>query len=392
MPDTGERVQHELLLQTTIGPALMAMKGYGAPEIERTYARARELCQQLGETPRLLRVLLGLETFYFIRGELHTARELAQQCFTLVQRADDPARLQQAHVALGSTLFHLGELPTARTHLEQGLALHDSHQPHGLPAVADPQVGCRAYASWTLWHLGHPDLALQRSREALSRSQELSHPHSLAFALHFASGIHHYRREAQVVQELAESAIALATKQIFPYWGATATIWRGWALAAQGQHEEGVAQIRQGLDAYRSTGAELGWPLFLALLAEAYRPVEQREEGLVALAEALTTAQRTGERWYEAELYRLRGESLWMASVADHAQAEACFCQALEVSRWQQAKAWELRAAMSLSQLWRQQGKRAEARQLLASVYGWFTEGFDTADLREAKVLLEELS
>jgi len=394
LPETVERAQHELTLQTTLGPALMAIKGYAAPEVERTYARARELCRQVGETPLFLRVLLGLEAFYFIRAQLDTARELGEQCLALAQSSQDPPRQQQAFLALASTLFHLGELSAARTHLEEGMVLHDPPQAHprALPAVADPRVACRAYATWTLWQLGYPDQALQYSREAMSLAQELSHPHSLAFALHFACGLHQYRREAHVVQDMAKSAMELAAKQEFSYWVATATIWHGWALAAQGQHTAGIAQIRQGLDAYRSTGAALGWPLFLALLAEAYQYGRQIDAGLAALADALETAQQTGERWYEAELYRLQGELLLARAAGPLPEAETRFHQAADVAGRQHMKMWELRTAMSWARLWQRQGKRVEARQLLAESYSWFAEGWDTADLQEARALLAELS
>jgi len=394
LPETVERAQHELTLQTTLGPALMAIKGYAAPEVERTYARARELCRQIGETPLFLRVLLGLEAFYFIRAQLDTACELGEQCLALAQSAQDQARLQQARLALGSTLFHLGQPSKARTHLEEGMVLYDPHQPQRrvLPAVADPGVACHAYATWTLWHLGYPDQALRRSREALNLAQELSHPHSLVFALHFACGIHQYRREAPVVQEMAQLALELAAKQEFSYWVATATIWHGWALAAQGQHTAGIAQIRQGLDAYRDTGAALGWPLFLALLAEAYQHGGQIDAGLAVVVDALETVQRTGERWYEAELHRLRGELLLARAAGPLPEAETRFHQAADVAGRQHMKMWELRTAVSLARLWQRQGKRVEARQLLAESYSWFAEGWDTADLQEARALLAELS
>ena len=235
----------------------------------------------------------------------------------------------------------------------------------------------------------------QRIHEALTLAQELAHPFSLAFALYFAAWLHQFRREGQAAQERAEAAMALSTRAgVSAYWVAWGTILRGWALAVQGQGAEGMAQMRQGLAAWRATGAELRRPYFLALLAEAYGKAGQAEEGLHVLAEALAAvAADSGERFCEAELYRLKGELLLQAgTVPDDAEAEACFQQALDMARRQQAKSLELRAAMSLSRLWQQQGKRAEAHELLAPIYGWFTEGFDTADLQEAKALLEALA
>ena len=234
--------------------------------------------------------------------------------------------------------------------------------------------------------LGYPDQALRRSLEALALAQDVAHPFSLGFALFFAAQLHHHRREVQATQARAEAAITLSRAQGFPTWLANGTILQGWALAAQGQGEAGVAQIRQGLAAHRATGEEIERPYFLALLAEAYGAMGQADEGLAVLAEAFELVTITGERWWEAELHRLKGGLLQSAE-----EAETCFRQALAVARHQQAKSLELRAALSLSRLWQQQGKRHEACELLAPIYGWFTEGFDTVDLQEARALLEEL-
>jgi predicted ATPase len=408
VPDTPERLQQELLLQTTLGPALMAAKGYAAPEVERAYARARALCRQMGETPRLLQVLLGLEAFYYVRGELQTARELGEQSLSLAQRLQDPVRLLQAHYALGITLFNLGELASVREHLEQVIALHDP-QKHPPRAVQDPGVACLSYAAWALWLLGYPEQALKRSREALTLAQELSHPFSLAVALCWAATLHQCRREEQLARERGEAVITLSTEQGFPFWVAHGTITRGWALAMQGQGEEGIAQLRQGLAAWRATGAEGGRPGQLAQLAEAYGKAGQVEEGLTTLAEALALVDRTGERYHEAELYRLKGqltlqkfqvssfkfqveEGLASSVQRLESEAEEYFLKAIEIARKQQAKSLELRAVMSLSRLWQQQGKKDKARQMLAEIYNWFTEGFDTRDLQEARALLEELN
>jgi predicted ATPase len=218
------------------------------------------------------------------------------------------------------------------------------------------------------------------------------HRKSLGFALTCAAGFHQFRREGRAAQEHAEAAISLATEQGFPHWRAVSSMLRGWALAHQGQAREGVEQLHQGLMAYRATGAELTRSYYLALLAEAYGTMGQPEAGLIVLAEALTLADKTGERFYEPEIHRLKGALLQQQSADNHAEAQACFHRALDIARSQQAKSLELRAATSLSRLWQQQGKRNEARQLLAEVYSWFTEGFDTPDLREAKALLDELA
>jgi predicted ATPase len=223
-------------------------------------------------------------------------------------------------------------------------------------------------------------------------AQQVAHPFSLSFALSAAASFHQYRREEHTAQEHAEATIQLAKEQGFPFWMATGSILRGWALAQQGQAQAGIEQITEGLRVFRATGAEILRPYYLALLAEAYRTMGQPEAGLTALAEALTLVEKTGERWYETELYRLKGALLLQQSSDNQVEAESCFSQAISIAQSQQAKSLELRAATSLARLWQQQGKRQEAHDLLAPVYGWFTEGFDTADLQDAKALLGVLS
>jgi predicted ATPase len=394
LPDTLERARQELDVQTTLGPVLMAVKGFAFPDTERAYARARELCQQVGETPQLFPVLHGLFRIHMSRAELQATRELAEELFSLAQRAQDSALLLESHRVLGQTMFWLGENVPAREHLEQGMALYDpqQHRSHAFLYGQDPGVACQSFAAWPIWVLGYPDRALQSIHEALTLAQEFTHPFSLAFALTMALLLHQFRREAQAVQERAEAVIAISTEQGFPFWLAYGTILRGWALTAQGQGAEGIAQVRQGLVAHRVTRSELQRPYFLALLAEAYGEVGQPEEGLTVLVEALARVDNTGERYWEAELYRRKGELLLIQQGQKVGEAEECFRQALDTARRQQAKSLELRAAMSLSRMWQQQGKQEEAHKLLAEVYGWFTEGFDTADLKEAKILLEKLA
>jgi predicted ATPase len=411
LPDTPERRHQELEVYTTLGPALIATKGYAAPDVERAYTRARALCQQVGETPQLFPVLWGLWAFYFVRGEFQTGRELGEQCLALAQRTQDSALLLEAHLALGAIVLRQGEVASARAHLEQGVALYDpqQHRSHAFRYGQDPGVACLSDATYALWLLGYPDQAVQRSHKALTLAQELSHPASMAFALCFAAWLQQHRREIQATRKWAEAAMTLATEQGFALFLAQATVLYGWTLAEQGQEAEGIAQMRQGLDACRATGAELFQPYYLALLAEAHGKVGKTEEGLRLLAEAMTAAEKTGERVYEAELYRVKGELLlWQAAargatptratqaamfVGDEpsggTEIEACFRQALALARRQQARSLELRTAMSLGRLWQQHGKRDAARQLLGEVYAWFTEGFDTADVQEARVLLE---
>jgi len=394
LPDTVERARKELDFQITLGPALTAAKGFTSPDTERAYARARELCQQVGETPQFFSVLYGLERFYLVRGELQTARELAEQLFSLAQRLNDPALLMEAHRVLAPIMFWLGELSLSRTHSEQGVALYDprQHRSHAFVYGVDPGAVCRCYAAMSMWMLGYPDQARQNSHVVLTPAQEFPHPFSQAFALSHATFVSQFRREAKTVLERAEALMTLCSEQGFPQWLPYGMILRGWALTTLGKGAEGIALLRQGLVDHRDARAGLHRPYFLGLLAEAYGEVGQIEEGLAVLNEAFDTVNKTGERNLEAELHRQKGEFLLMQKRQKAQEAEECFQQALETARSQQAKSLELRAAMSLSRLWQQQESQEEARHLLAGIYGWFTEGFDTVDLQEARALLEELA
>jgi predicted ATPase len=395
LPETAERIQRELLLETTLGPALMITKGFAAPEVEHAYARARALCQRVGETPQLFAVLRGLWQFYNGRGEYQTARELGEQCLHLAQQGHDTARLLEAHHTLWTTRLLLGELPLAHTHLEQGMALYDPQQHRALAFLYghDPGVCCRSVAALVLWLLGYPDQALGQQQAAHILAQEVAHPPSLAFTRMLAAIAHQLRREAHAAHEQAEALVALATEQEFALFLAIGGILRGAALTTSGpgQRGEQISQLRQGLATVRETGTALWEPYFLALLAESYGQEGQVEAGLATLSEALAAVHATGERWGEAELYRLRGELLLLPPYRDTHQAETCFQEALIRARQHQAKSWELRAVVSLARLWRQQGKLDEARALLTPIYGWFTEGFATTDLQEASVLLKAL-
>ena len=365
-----------------------------APEVARLYTRARELCEQVGEPLQLFRVLLGLWHAYGISGEYQTRRALGEQLLSLAQRLQDPDLLLEAHHALWTTLLSGGELTTAWPHLEQGMQLYDPQRHHTHAALYsghDPGVCCRMQTAHALWLLGYPDQAVVSIQAALALAQQLAHPLSLTMALRWAAVLHHLRREAPQTRTHAEAAITMAIDQGFPQQVAVAMPLRGWALAAKGQGEEGIAQIQQGLAAFRAMGATRDRLEHLAMLAEASAQVGQTTEGLVALAKALATLDQSEMRLWEAELYRLRGELLLQQTVTQAEEAAVCFEQALAVARRQQARSWELRAAMSLARLWQQQGKRAEARELLAAIYGWFTEGFDTADLQEARALLQKL-
>ncbi|HJY81067.1 MAG TPA: hypothetical protein VKK81_08295, partial [Candidatus Binatia bacterium] len=408
LPDTREHTQQELTLQIALGVTLMATKGHGVLEVERVYTRARELCQQIGETPQLFAVLRGLWNFYLVRAEYKTAHETAEQFLSLAQRLQDPTFLLGAHEQMGMLLLNLAEWIAAREHHEQAMTFYDpqKHRTYVSLYEADLGMWSSAQAAVVLWYLGYPEQALQKSREALRLASELGHPHSTDWVLLCAAWLHQLRHEPQEARGLAETAITLSQDQGFQLWLALGTMLHGWALAMQGQGAAGIAQIHEGMVACRGLGSEVERSYFLALLAEARGSAGQSEEGLNVLTEALDFVEKTGARVCEVEIYRLKGE-LTLQQFKDQgskcqvanprhltpspqaqAEAEACFLKAIEIARHQQAKSLELRAAMSLTRLWQSQGKKNEARQMLAEIYGWFTEGFDTKDLQEAKALL----
>jgi predicted ATPase len=394
LPETPERTQQSLTLHIALGAALLMTKGQAAPEVEHAYTQAYALCQQVGETPELVPVLLGLWRFYLGRPQLQTAREIGERLLHLAQRADDPALAVIAHYTLGATWLWLGALPAAHQHLEEGIARYtpDQRRAPVFRLGQDPGVVCQVNTALTLWFLGYPTQALARVHEALALAHELSHPYSLAYARCVAALVSQYRRDVLAVYEHAEAAIALSTEQGFPLWAAWGTSLRGWALAMQGQGEAGIEQIRHGIASYRTTGAALHVPFFCTLLADVCNHLGHPDDGLQALAEAHTLVEQHEDRAWEAEVSRLRGVLLLRQPGTPQAEAETWLQRALDVARRQEAKSLELRAAMSLSRLWQQQGKQAEARALLAPIYGWFTEGFDTADLQEAKTLLDALA
>jgi predicted ATPase len=329
-----------------------------------------------------------------VRPELQTAHTLGEQLLALAQQVQDAAMLMMAHCALGLTLFWRGAPATAHTHFVQVIPLYDPKQHRSLAFLYGEDIGvyCRSQDAWALWALGYPDQGLTRSQEAVTLAQQLAHPYNLGFAFSGAAMFHQFRRDMRCTQARAEAAVTLAKEQGFPFWMAIGTVLRGWVLVQQGQAREGMAQLTHGLMTYRATGAEITRPYYLALLAEAHGTLGESEAGLAVLTEALTLAETTGERWCEPELYRLKGELLLQQNADNHTEAENCFHHALAIARNQQAKSFELRTATSLARLWQQQGKRTAAHELLAPIYGWFTEGFDTADLHEAQALLDALA
>lgn len=400
LADSPERARQELGLQISLGPALMATKGFAAPEVGATYTGALTLCHQLGDTTQLFPAILGLRTFHIVRAELRTARELAEQLVALAESARDPALLIQARRALAASLFCLGELNPARAQLEQAIALYDpgKHRSHAFCYGLEPGVQGLALIAMDLWLLGYPDQALARSLESLALAQPPSHPSDSADALVFAAEVRLFRREVQPVDDLAQALLGLANTYSLPFGQACGTILSGWARAHLGCAAEGVELIQRGLSAYRATGAELWRTHFLALLAEAYAKAGQANLGLVALTEALALADKTEERVYEAELLRLKGELTILArgdegyDGACRQEVEACFLKAIAIANRQGARSLKLRAGVALCRLWQKAGSsHPNAHQMLSESYGCFTEGFSTVDLQEARALLSEI-
>jgi predicted ATPase/DNA-binding winged helix-turn-helix (wHTH) protein len=395
----AERAATELRLHVNLGLQLQTTKGFGAPDAKRHYARARELCRASGDDSLLFPVLWGLWLCCKVRSELSTARTMAQELLALGEQRQDSALVLQAQQALAVTTLCLGEPLATREHMRSGAALYDPqrHRGHSFMFGQDPGVACRAFGAVALWLLGYPDQALQTSREATRLSHELLQPSSQALALHFAAMLHQCRREGRPTLACAELALAIGAELGLSFWRAGGTVMRGWAVAECGETTEGVALLRQGLDAWQATGSVTYRTYYLALLAEMLGRDGRAAEGLELVNEALALVEKTSERLFEPELHRLRGEMLLATRPARRAkaalaEAESCFCSALDVARGQQSKSLELRAVMSLARLSREHGRPAKAKSLLAKTLGWFTEGFDTADLKDAQALLKEFA
>jgi predicted ATPase len=400
LPETAARNEQELALQVVLGNTLMAAKGYSAAETEQTYARARELCHQIGETPHLTPVLWGSYAVYLVRADFRNARALAEEFVSLAERQRDPA-VVAGHRAVGLPSLCLADLTVARGEFEQSIALYDPAQHRSLAYLFghDQGVASLLNLGLALWLLGYPEQAIRRSEEAIELVRPIRHVNSQAYALYFSAMNYQFRRDPQRARERAEAAIALSAEQELAQWSAWSMPIGGWAMAAHGQTGEGIARIREGLDAAQAIRAEMFRSYYLCLLAEAYGRAGLPRSGLAELEAAQTLVEKNDERFWEAELYRLRGELLLQDSALGGRpdsppgpSAEACFRKGIDIARRQGAKSLELRSAMSLSRLWQQEGKREQARQIVADVYAWFTEGFDTEDLKEARLRLEELS
>ncbi|MEE9147868.1 MAG: adenylate cyclase, partial [Candidatus Tectomicrobia bacterium] len=396
LPDTPERARKELALQAPLGAALKAIKGDTGEETKAAYTRAYELCRHADQAEQVFHVLYGVWNFLYVGVELHKARELANEGLALAEDQRDAMPHLVAHDWMGVTSVSLGDLPTAKQHLEKALSLYDpAHHRHLVYQCAeDPYYESLSYLALTHWLMGYPDQATERIEAAMAWARELAYDPSIAYTLFFAAMQAEFRGDVEALRTRAEELVALSTRQYMPDWLGFGTPLLGIAMIEQGETERGLEKILEGLRLW-GPGPHIYVPTYLSLGARAYQRAGQLDQARRVLDEALEVVHKTDERIWEAELYRLQGELLKNADCGlriAECTPETCFNQALEVARNQQAKSWELRAATSLARLWQSQDKPQDAYELLAPVYEWFTEGFDTADLKDAKALLAELS
>jgi predicted ATPase len=392
LPDTSERQQHELEFLTALGAALQAVKGNASRETGEAYARARELWEQLGSPSEFRQVLVGQSRYHSSRGELALALRVDEDLLRLSLQRNDSAGLVLAHGSCGRDLSFSGRFTSAQSHLEAALALYvpDSHRSLVHQAGMHPRVSSQANLGNVLFCLGFPDQALASSEAGIAEARRLAHPTSLAMSLAYSAMLLSLAGDVAALDERAVDLVAVTTEHGFPSWRAHGTIYCGWAKVKKGHVVEGISLVRSGSTAYRAIGQQgLFIPYFTTLLAKAHEIAGEIEEGLTLLDDALQLVEQTGQRWLAAELTRRKGQLLLRQGQPE--TAEELYRKALVIAEEQEAKLWELRAAVSLARLRRDQGRCAEARDLLAPVYGWFTEGFDTPDLKEAKALLDQL-
>jgi len=392
LPDSPERKRQELEFHSALGAVLQSIKGYAAPETGQVYAHARELWEQLGFPAEFLQIPYGQSRYHLGRGELDLMRRLDEDLLRVSRQRNDSAGLVLGHLSSGRNLMLASKFALSQSHLEQGIALYDPISHHELSHQVGnhPHVELLSYLGIALFCLSSPARALTRGNAAIAEARRLAHPPSLAFSLSLATVLLSLAGDDEALDEWAIQLVAVAAEQGFPVYGAVGIVHRGWIAVKNGDLADGMSLLRDGAAAYRATGTELWTPHFIALLARACETAGQIEEALTLLDDALRIVERTGLRWLEAELTRHKGQLLLRQGHSE--AAKALYCKALNIAREQEAKLWELRAAVSLARLRRDQGRRAEAHDLLAPVYGWFTEGFGTPDLKEAKALLDELA
>lgn len=389
LPETADRDQTELAFRMALGSVLVPQKGYTAPEVREVYDQAADLVHRLGEESRLVPVLYGLGQYYTLRGEWKSTRALAERSLHLAQQTQYPDDLLLAHVLLGFALSYMGEPVRAVEHLRQSLKQYDQ-QPASPIAGTDLGVLCRCHLALTLWSLGYPEQSLAEMDEALRLAHDLCHPYSLAAALTHAGGLSMLRQEPQRTQAYQDEASALCVEYEFPYWQAYSRVLQGWALSQQGKVAEGLTEAQRGLEAFTALGANTT-PYTYPLLAQIHAGAGNVANGLRAADEAVTAATDTGLRCLKSMALRVKGDLLWLGDATPD-KVEACYQRAIDVARAQKTKSFELQATMALCRMWQQHGRQAEARELLTNIYNWFSEGFDTPDLKAATALLAALA
>jgi adenylate cyclase len=394
LPASPQRDQQELALQISLGTARIRHGTFRPAEVGAPFARARELCEKIGRESQLCHILGELTVFHFVRAEYRRAHELAAEALSLAQQRRDPLLVALGHWQVAIVSFGLGDYVSARSHFQRLISFYQPQEHHqSLISLRgmDACVNAMSFDACCLWALGYPEQALQRSEEALGLARTLDHAFSLADALAFGACMYNMmRREVYELEANAQELVQLAKEMGMPGWLGHGTYYCGEALVMLGQVQEGIAQLHEGMALSESVETRLFMPGPLHVLAEAQAGSGHPEEGLITLAEAFDLVEETDERHWEAELYRVQADLLRMLD--ENAAAEASLCKAIDVARRQSARSWELRAATGLARLWQEQGRIDEAQQMLAEIYGWFAEGFDTPDLKEAEALLEELS
>ena len=389
LPDARERAERELDLQMALGPALFATKGYSHPDVGRTYARASELCQQLGDHSREFTVLRGVQLHHLALHEMEKSRDFAEEALRLAERLGDATRLVGGHMALGAVLYFQGKLEPALPHFRRGFELFDPNMRFPDWPGLHPGVACEVFQAVISWMLGYPDRSLKEAAAAVKSADALGDPLTLVQTLCYAALLPIFRRESSATADYTGRALRICEEQRIASFHAMALCEDGWALSASGEKEKGLAQIAKGLKRYYDLRPP-NHPL-LALQADAQLAIGKSKGALESVTSGLKDVEKTGGSPLEAEFHRLRGEAL-LAGAGTASEAEMALQRAIDVARRQNAKSWELRGAMSLARLWAGQGRRNDARELLAPVYTWFTEGFDTADLTDAKALLDKLT
>lgn len=393
-PESEDRLKREIRMRTAIGVPLQATIGYSAPEVEETYARAHQLCTQLGLTTELFPILYGMFRYYMLQAKYEKALELSSKLLAIADQTHTPHFVVAANRAHGGPPVYQGRHLQALPLLEKVVSIEPTVDLRAAVYrydVVDPWIASRSYLSWACWLLGNPDQSLQHSNAAVQIADELDHSFSSALAISFSQWVHQFRRDVQRTLQTAEKAMAISREHGFAFWYGWCRVMRGWAMAQQGDHSDAIDEIRQGIVDWRAQGSELGSHYYYALLAEACAAAGRFDEGLVALDQAASFAAGTGEAFYVPEISRLRGEFLLRQDPDSVSQAESLFQQSLSEAENQNARALQLRAATSLSRLYNNSGKADDARQILQPIYEWFTEGLDTHDLLQAKELLDSL-